>query len=65
MSARTGNGKGASVPLGFGGLNASVRDYIGHFYQTRDEWKALLIPSSCACQAGSRNNCSAFLTSVE
>lgn len=32
------------IALGFGGLQASVGDHIGHFYQTREEWKAILIP---------------------
>lgn len=32
------------IALGFGGLRASVGDHIGHFYQTQEEWKAILIP---------------------
>lgn len=33
-----------SVSLGFGNLSVSVGDHIGQFYQTRDEWRAVLIP---------------------
>jgi hypothetical protein len=33
-----------SIALGFGSLQASVGDHIGHLYQTREEWKAIPIP---------------------
>jgi len=36
--------KEKTIPLGFGGLTASIGDHIGHFYQTREEWLDLLIP---------------------
>ncbi len=32
------------VFLGFGDLFVSAGDHIGHFYQTREEWKEILIP---------------------
>ncbi len=32
------------VSLGFGDLYAAAGDHIGHFYQTREEWKELLVP---------------------
>ena len=32
------------VPLGFGNLFASHGDHIGHFYESRDEWKSVLVP---------------------
>jgi hypothetical protein len=32
------------VFLGFSGLYVSMRDSVGHFYQTRDEWRDVLIP---------------------
>jgi len=32
------------IPLGFGGLYASVRDHIGHFFNTTEEWQSVLIP---------------------
>ena len=37
----TGSDPGTSgrVPLGFGNLYASVGDHMGHFYQTKEEWK--------------------------
>ena len=31
------------VPLGLGSLYVSIGDHIGHFYQTKEEWKALLV----------------------
>ncbi len=30
-------GENGRVPMGFGGLYASVGDHIGHFYQTGEE----------------------------
>ncbi len=35
-----GNSK---VPLGFGNLNATIGDHIGHFYETREEWKKSIV----------------------
>ena len=35
-----GNSK---VPLGFGNLNANIGDHIGHFYETREEWKKSIV----------------------
>ena len=32
------------VPLGFGNLFGSHGDHIGHFYETREEWKSVLVP---------------------
>lgn len=32
------------VALGFGNLHASPGDHIGHFYQTRQEWKDVIVP---------------------
>jgi len=32
------------IPLGFGGLYANVRDHIGHFFKTTEEWESVLIP---------------------
>ncbi len=32
------------VALGFGNLYASVGDHFGHFYQTEEEWKNILVP---------------------
>ena len=32
------------VSLGFGDLYAPAGDHIGHFYQTHEEWKELLVP---------------------
>jgi hypothetical protein len=40
----TGHRPSGRIALGFGGLRASIGDHIGHFYQTREEWKAILIP---------------------
>ena len=41
-------GVGATrISLGFGDLQASVGDHIGHFYQTFDECKEILIPFLC------------------
>ena len=42
--APTNNGSEGRVPLGFGDLYASRGDHIGHFYQTTEEWKELLVP---------------------
>ncbi|MCH7565399.1 MAG: MEDS domain-containing protein, partial [Gemmatimonadetes bacterium] len=40
-----GSGVGEErLPLGFADLYASPGDHIGHFYQTAEEWKELLIP---------------------
>ena len=38
------SGQKQRVSLGFGDLSASTGDHIGHFYQTREEWKSLLVP---------------------
>ena len=35
------------ISLGFGDLQASVGDHIGHFYQTFAECKEILIPFLC------------------
>ena len=32
------------VSLGFANLSAAVGDHIGHFFQTSEEWRAVLIP---------------------
>ena len=32
------------VPLGFGNLFGSHGDHIGHFYESREEWKSVLVP---------------------
>ncbi len=32
------------VALGFANLHASPGDHIGHFYQTRKEWKEVIVP---------------------
>ncbi len=44
--SRTGKEKERAdrVDLGFGNLYASVGHHIGHFYQTREEWKNLAAP---------------------
>jgi len=39
----TGSGRQDQVSLGFGNLYASMGDHIGHFYQTRAEWKDLMV----------------------
>ena len=36
-------GKNGRVPMGFGGLYASVGDHIGHFYQTGEERTNLVV----------------------
>lgn len=36
--------RGDRVALGFGNLHASPGDHIGHFYQTRKEWKEVIVP---------------------
>ncbi len=33
-----------SIALGLANLSASVGDHIGHFFQTSEEWRAVLIP---------------------
>ncbi len=38
------SGRYDKVPLGFGDLLASPGDHIGHFYQTREEWRNLVVP---------------------
>lgn len=38
------SGRKDQLSLGFSSLYASVGDHIGHFYQTREEWKNVLIP---------------------
>ena len=45
-TADTGNNgaREERVSLGFGDLYASPGDHIGHFYQTTEEWKEILIP---------------------
>ena len=45
-SPETGSDPGTSgrVALGFGNLYASVGDHMGHFYQTKEEWKNILVP---------------------
>lgn len=35
---------GRRVDLGVGGLYAVVGDHIGHFYRSKAEWKAVLVP---------------------
>ena len=35
---------GERIALGFANLTASVGDHIGHFFQTSEEWRAVLIP---------------------
>lgn len=37
------SGRTDRVSLGFSNLYASMGDHIGHFYQTRAEWKDLLV----------------------
>jgi hypothetical protein len=32
------------IPLGFGGLQANLRDHIGHFFKTTQEWRSTIIP---------------------
>ena len=32
------------VPLGFGNLFGSHGDHIGHLYESREEWKSVLVP---------------------
>ncbi len=32
------------IPLGFGGLHATVRDHIGHFFKTTKEWESVIVP---------------------
>ena len=29
--------------MGFGNLNATIPDHIGHFYETREEWKKSIV----------------------
>ena len=36
-------GENGGVPMGFGGLDASVGDHIGHFYQTGEERTNLVV----------------------
>jgi len=43
-SPKGSNGDGRRIQLGFGGLHANVRDHIGHFFKTTDEWKSVVIP---------------------
>ncbi len=42
---RTNNiiARNSKVPLGFGNLNATIGDHIGHFYETREEWKKSIV----------------------
>lgn len=37
MSARSNGGASTKVPLGFGGLTASIGDHIAHFYRGTDQ----------------------------
>ena len=39
-----GGARRGRVSLGFGSVSASIGDHIGHFYQTREEWKNVLVP---------------------
>jgi hypothetical protein len=50
-SANTATGSSGHVPLGFGGLHASVGDHIGHFYEAKDGWKDVLDRSETAALA--------------
>ena len=34
----------STISLGFANLTASLGDHIGHFFQSPDEWRAILIP---------------------
>ena len=43
LQAAIPGGYEARVPLGFGSLYASIGDHIGHFYQTSEEGKVVLI----------------------
>lgn len=53
------------VDLGFGGLSASIGDHIGHFYETREEWRALLIGFLTAGLQTPDNKCVYFTNGAE
>lgn len=42
----TGQSRGMDerIPLGFSSLHADLRDHIGHFFKTTQEWKSVLVP---------------------
>ncbi len=40
----TASAENGRVPLGFGNLFGSPGDHIGHFYESREEWKSVLVP---------------------
>ncbi len=48
------------VDLGFGDLSASIGDHIGHLYQTREEWRTLLVGFLAAGLQTSDNKCVYF-----
>ena len=48
------------VDLGFGGLSVSIGDHIGHLYQTREEWKTLLVGFLAAGLKTRDNKCVYF-----
>ena len=41
---QTGKAEAERISLGFANLSATVGDHIGHFFQTSEEWQAVLIP---------------------
>ncbi len=48
------------VDLGFGDLSASIGDHIGHLYQTREEWRTLLVGFLAAGLQTPDNKCVYF-----
>ncbi len=53
------------VDLGFGGLSASIGDHIGHLYQTREEWRTLLLGFLAAGLQTRDNKCVYFTNGGE
>ncbi len=53
------------VDLGFGGLSASIGDHIGHLYQTREEWRTLLVGFLAAGLQTPDNKCVYFTNGGE
>ncbi len=53
------------VDLGFGGLSVSIGDHIGHLYETREEWKTLLVGFLAAGLQTPDNKCVYFTNGGE
>lgn len=43
LQTGTSSGQNDRVSLGFGNLYASVGDHVGHFYQTTEEWREIVV----------------------